>query len=180
MKEINNSEMDNSNDDIRARICAILDPSEDAPLCADGFDEAILGVARRAGKLLGVVYDKDRCIDLLCKDMNYEEALEYFDYNIAGAWVGPLTPLFLEKIDNVLPLLDLDIDDVVPAHVHEYVLGVVSQFGNILGLLQDKDRYIDLLCVNKSYEEALNILDQVAVKNDDASSFLLLERIRTD
>jgi hypothetical protein len=28
--------------------------------------------------------------------MDEEQALEYFDYNIAGAYVGPSTPIFLE------------------------------------------------------------------------------------
>jgi hypothetical protein len=28
--------------------------------------------------------------------MSWEEAVEYFDFNVAGAWVGESTPVFLE------------------------------------------------------------------------------------
>ena len=28
--------------------------------------------------------------------MTYEEAIEYFDYNILGAWMGEYTPVFIQ------------------------------------------------------------------------------------
>jgi hypothetical protein len=34
------------------------------------------------------------------KDMSEEEAWEYFDFNIAGAYVGEHTPFFLEKMEK--------------------------------------------------------------------------------
>ena len=73
--------------------------SEDYPdlMTADGFDEAIVGVVERIG-MTAVCYDKDKIIEILMKDgdMLYEEALEYFYFNIQGAWVGEHTPVFLE------------------------------------------------------------------------------------
>jgi hypothetical protein len=30
--------------------------------------------------------------------MSYEEAEEYFEFNVSGAWMGPNTPLFLYRI----------------------------------------------------------------------------------
>jgi len=61
------------------------------------FDEAIIGLARRCG-LEAMCYDKNKIIELLCvrEGMTYEEALEHFEYNIAGAYVGEYTPIFLE------------------------------------------------------------------------------------
>jgi hypothetical protein len=32
--------------------------------------------------------------------MTYEEAMEYFDYNILGAWMGEYTPVYIRK--NIL------------------------------------------------------------------------------
>ena len=28
--------------------------------------------------------------------MSYDEAMEYFDFNVQGAWVGENTPIFLD------------------------------------------------------------------------------------
>ena len=75
--------------------------SEEYPdlLKADGFDEAILGVVQRMG-VQAICYDEDKVIEILMKDgMSYEEAVEYFDFNIAGAWVGDSTPFFLQRME---------------------------------------------------------------------------------
>jgi len=60
------------------------------------FDAAIIGVVTRIG-LEAVCYSTDRIIDILIeKDgMTEEEAIEHFDYNIAGSYVGEHTPVFL-------------------------------------------------------------------------------------
>lgn len=75
--------------------------SEEYPdlLKADGFDEAILEVVQRMG-IQAICYDEDKVTEILMGDgMTYEEAVEYFDFNIAGAWVGESTPFFLQKMD---------------------------------------------------------------------------------
>ena len=73
--------------------------SEEYPdlMTADGFDEAVVGVVERIG-MTAICYDKDKIIEILIKEgnMTYEEALEYFYFNIQGAWVGEHTPVFLE------------------------------------------------------------------------------------
>jgi hypothetical protein len=60
------------------------------------LDEAIIGVATRIG-LEAVCYDTEKVIELLMKHdgMGYEEAVEYMDFNMRGAWVGETTPVFL-------------------------------------------------------------------------------------
>lgn len=65
-------------------------------LFADGFDEALLGLAQRAGTPCVVAYDRSRCIDLLAREMPREEAEEHFEFNVAGAYVGERTPVFID------------------------------------------------------------------------------------
>jgi hypothetical protein len=65
-------------------------------LFADGFDKAIIGVAHIHNKPI-VAYDTKKCIKILMKDMTHNEAVEYFDFNVAGSYVGDHTPAFIEK-----------------------------------------------------------------------------------
>lgn len=74
--------------------------NEDA-LFADGFDDAVIGVAERCGQPVLVVYDARRCIDILIEQdgLSYEDAAEMFAFNTLGAWVGDNTPLFLWRYE---------------------------------------------------------------------------------
>jgi hypothetical protein len=71
--------------------------AEDYPelLTLDGFDEAILGVVERCD-LLVVCYDRSKILDILMRDMNLDEAMEYFEFNILGAYMGEHTPVYLD------------------------------------------------------------------------------------
>ena len=65
---------------------------EDEILLADGFDKAIIGVSNND---MRVIYSKSLCIDILIsKGMDEDEALEYFEFNISGAYVGEKTPIW--------------------------------------------------------------------------------------
>ena len=70
-------------------------------LKADGFDEAILGVVQRIG-IEAICYDLNKVIEILMTrdGMDEEEAWEYYQFNIAGAWVGESTPLFLQRMEK--------------------------------------------------------------------------------
>jgi len=72
------------------------DSNPDA-LLADGFNEAIIGMCERFGMFPVVAYDKDKCINILVQrdNMSYEEAIEYFDFNVIGAYMGEGTPVFV-------------------------------------------------------------------------------------
>jgi hypothetical protein len=65
-----------------------LDPSD--------FDEAIIGIAERAGGLSVVAYDRSVVIDILERDMPRDEAEEFFEFNTIGAWMGECTPVFID------------------------------------------------------------------------------------
>ena len=62
-------------------------------LFADGHDHAIMGYSTD-GK---VIYSVNMIIEGLIEDseMTYEDAVEFFDFNIAGACVGEYTPIFM-------------------------------------------------------------------------------------
>ena len=71
----------------------------DLPLLfVDGHDNAIMGICRTFNTI-AVLYDRNKVIENLEADMSYEEAVEYFDFNIAGAYVGEHTPAFFELPD---------------------------------------------------------------------------------
>jgi hypothetical protein len=77
-------------------IREVLAELDEEILLADGFDEALIGYAQRCGQPVLAVYDREKCIAVLMKDgISYEEADEYFEYNVVGSWVGERTPLFL-------------------------------------------------------------------------------------
>lgn len=68
-------------------------------LFADGFDQAIIGIGRQFNKT-AVVYDEEKVIDILQEQngMSREEALEYYEFNIVGSFVGDATPIFMSKV----------------------------------------------------------------------------------
>ena len=77
--------------------------SEDKLLFADGFDEAIIGVAQQFNSL-SVAYDKDKCISILMtqdEEMTIDDAEEYFSFNIIGSYVGKHTPSFIYKSNGI-------------------------------------------------------------------------------
>ncbi len=69
----------------------------DEVMLADGFEEAFLGVSEVFGRPPLATYDRDKCIDILVErdGMTYEEAVEYFEFNVSGSWVGDSTPIYL-------------------------------------------------------------------------------------
>ena len=72
-------------------------------LQADGFDEAIIGYAEvwlNSSQERVMAYDRDKCIEVLMErdDMGWDEANEYFDFNVAGAYVGEKTPVFISRV----------------------------------------------------------------------------------
>lgn len=64
-----------------------------------GFDDAFLGVGSSFDKFFAC-YSKRKIIknlmDVDC--MTYDEAMEYFDFNISGAFVGERTPVIIDDM----------------------------------------------------------------------------------
>lgn len=71
--------------------------ADDELLIADGFDDAIIGIDCSSFNCLPrLIYSVRKCLEILMKEMTYEEALEHFDYNVRGAYVGPKTPIWCD------------------------------------------------------------------------------------
>lgn len=64
-------------------------------LKAEGLDDAIIGVDERN---LRLVYSIEACINILNKDMSWEDAVEYFEYNVLNTYLGEKTPIFVNLV----------------------------------------------------------------------------------
>lgn len=73
----------------------IAELNEEA-MFADGFEAALVGYVETYGNPVLALYDRDKCIGILMKrdGMTREEAIEFFEFNVAGAYVGKGTPCF--------------------------------------------------------------------------------------
>jgi len=67
-------------------------------LDGDEFDAAIVGIVTCCGQEDRVLYSTSKIIEVLMErdGMDHEGAVEFFDYNIAGAGMGEKSPAFLE------------------------------------------------------------------------------------
>tara|TARA_R100001082_G_scaffold30945_1_gene15603 strand:+ start:365 stop:592 length:228 start_codon:yes stop_codon:yes gene_type:complete len=70
-------------------------------MLAVGFEEALIGYGNQFNNHVAI-YNRDKCIDILMQrdGMDIEEAEEYFEYNVQGAYVGEETPVFLDQEEN--------------------------------------------------------------------------------
>lgn len=75
----------------------ILDEYAEGSVILDGFDDAIIGITEEFGRGPRILYSKDKILKILSEDMEFIEALEYFEFNILGAYFGEGTPIFLDK-----------------------------------------------------------------------------------
>jgi hypothetical protein len=68
---------------------------EDEFLIADGFDDAVIGVDSASSRL---IYSCKKCLEILIEveEMDPEDAIEHFSYNVTGAYVGEKTPIWCE------------------------------------------------------------------------------------
>ena len=98
-------------------------------LLADNLEAAFIGVGSRCGQPNISVYSVKKCIDALVKEFKkevkkdelsegetYESlALEYFDFNIRGAWVGEDTPMWVDEmtVEEYLDQLDENCKEIV-------------------------------------------------------------------
>ena len=75
-------------------------------LLADGFEEAFLGVGSAFNNEPVAIYDRHKCINILEENLQsmdeevdfHEQALEYFNFNVQGAYVGERTPIFIDLL----------------------------------------------------------------------------------
>ena len=78
-------------------------------LKADGYDDCIVGVDTKSR----LIYNADKIVDRLTEEMTREEALEFFYYNIEGAYVGEYTPIYAFGMGE----LDIKIKDCLHENI---------------------------------------------------------------
>jgi len=76
-----------------------------AMLKIDGHDDAIVGKAciwANQSRADVLIYSGEKIMDELVErdGMSAEEALEYIDFNIEGAYMGPDTPIIMWEYDE--------------------------------------------------------------------------------
>ena len=78
-------------------VDALAEETESEFLQIDGCQECIVGSVSPINEPTRLVYSYDRLIYHFIKDgMSIDEASDYVDFNIVGAYGGPGTPLILE------------------------------------------------------------------------------------
>lgn len=78
-----------------AEIRAHLAELDESVLMADGFEDALVGYVQQFNTILAL-YDRGKCIEILMKrdGMSEDEAEEFFEFNVQGAYAGAHTPAF--------------------------------------------------------------------------------------
>lgn len=70
---------------------------EEECLTADGFDDALVGCTY--GSNVVAVYDINKMVEvLICEGMDYDDAVEFLDYNVVSAYMGEKTPLYINFV----------------------------------------------------------------------------------
>jgi len=62
------------------------------------FESAIIG---QSDADLRVVYSVEKIVDILSEDMTREEAHEFYEFNILGAYMGEMTPIYVSEHDSI-------------------------------------------------------------------------------
>ena len=106
--------------------------NDDETIYYDGLKEAFIGLGYQQFKGPHTVYDREKAIEIIARDFYstkkkeydfdkmtaeeklrttqevgdeaYAEAMEYFEYNTEGAWVGDRTPIFVQMRELLTPL----------------------------------------------------------------------------
>jgi len=87
------------NDKIEKAIEECLSDDETVHL-PDGMDDAFIGIARQFN-IPFAVYDRAKCLEILMEEMDsFEEAEEYFHYNMTSSYMGGGTPAFIDLIED--------------------------------------------------------------------------------
>ena len=62
------------------------------------FKPAIIGQCDASMRL---VYSVDKIVDILAQEMTREQAIEFYEYNILGAYMGEMTPIYVSEHDSI-------------------------------------------------------------------------------
>ena len=69
----------------------------------DGLEEAVIGIAATHTQPDRIAYSVKKIYEILMRDqeMSYEEAIEWFSFNIESLWAGEHTPALIWDLEEV-------------------------------------------------------------------------------
>lgn len=78
---------------------------DESILLADGFEGAFIGLGYNAGNEVRACYDIEQCIRIIMlqDELSYEDAADYFAFNVQVAYVGDQTPIFVDRFSLRYP-----------------------------------------------------------------------------
>ena len=62
------------------------------------YEQAIIG---QDDASLRIVYSANKIIEILSEEMTAEEAEEFYEYNILGAYMGDMTPIYVSEHGSI-------------------------------------------------------------------------------
>ena len=112
--------------------------NDDEVIYYDGLKEAFIGLGHQQFRGPYAVYDREKAIEIIARDFYkekkkeydlekmtneeklemvkvvgdeaYMEAVEYFEYNTEGAWMGERTPIFVMMRELLTPIEPIEED----------------------------------------------------------------------
>ncbi len=79
-----------------------MDP-EEGLMYPTGYEDCILGVIESIGSGRKIVMSTKGIIQkLIDEGMTHEEAIEMFEYNIIGSYVGEGTPVYFTSVQDIV------------------------------------------------------------------------------
>lgn len=82
----------------REALDELADGYDEEVLVADGLDEAFIGLTAGPARMRAV-YSVERIIEVFMRDgMSEDDAREHLEFNVLGAYVGPATPIYVERV----------------------------------------------------------------------------------
>jgi len=84
----------------KEEVIEILSEMNPDALYADGWEDALVSICERFGQPPLAAYSYDKIIEIMMTrdGMSHEEAAEFFDFNVIGAWMGENTPVFIRTV----------------------------------------------------------------------------------
>jgi hypothetical protein len=65
------------------------------------YDDAIVGIVYKTTGMIAV-YDTIKIIEILNQEMSYDEAVDYYEFNIEGSYMGDKTPIYMTLLKDIL------------------------------------------------------------------------------
>mgnify|MGYP001235802212 FL=1 len=69
---------------------------DEGVIILDGFESAFIGIVENGQGIPRACYDRSEVIEHLATAMSYEEAVEYYEFNVNGACMGDNSPMFID------------------------------------------------------------------------------------